>query len=239
MKPEWLDAFTLDDQPSPAAPLRRDQADAWAARAVDRTLKASSAGGMSRLARRFLLIAGLGGGLATLAVVHSPWREAPPADRAPSAVATPRSEASTSAVRPPPVEGVSVDDLPSAAPAPSTPAVRQPAAPPPSPAKAAREIPPESASDLLAEANRLRGQKEWARAAALYERVMSSAAEESYTATVALASLRLEHFDDPRGALALYERALSARPTGTLSAQARSGIERCRRSLGNEERSPR
>ncbi|MDF2692966.1 MAG: hypothetical protein K0S65_1349 [Labilithrix sp.] len=237
MKPEWLDAFTLDDQPSPAAPLRRDQADAWAIRAVDRTLKASSAGGMSRLTRRLLLVAGLGGGLTTLAMIHSPWREAPLAHPAPSAVATPRSEASTSAVRSPPVQTVSVDDLPSASPEPKAPVVRQPGPPPP--AKSDREIPPEAASDLLADANRLRATKDWARAAALYERVMSSTADESYAATVALASLRLEHFDDARGALALYERALSARPTGTLSAQARSGIERCRRALGNEDRSPR
>ena len=70
------------------------------------------------------------------------------------------------------------------------------------------------------------------------ERVMKSQVDESYAATVALASLRLEHLGNPRGALALYESALSARPGGALPAQAEAGAARCRRVLGNEGRSP-
>ena len=68
--------------------------------------------------------------------------------------------------------------------------------------------------------------------AQLYERVMGTRADEAYAATVALASLRLEHEGDPEGALALYERALAMRPEGVLSAQARAGAARCRRTLG-------
>src|SRR5262249_36873956 len=97
----------------------------------------------------------------------------------------------------------------------------------------------QTASDLLAEANRARRNSEWQRAASLYETVMRSQADESYAATVALASLRFEHFDDPKGALALYERALSTRPGGALSAQAEAGAARCRRAFGSDEPSSR
>ena len=41
------------------------------------------------------------------------------------------------------------------------------------PAPAAPDISEDAAADLLAEANRLRAQKDWARAAALYERAFA------------------------------------------------------------------
>ena len=119
----------------------------------------------------------------------------------------------------PPIETVAVTSLPNAVEAPAI------------AARPAAKIEPKTASDLLAEANDARRQSKWAEAAAIYERVMRSEADESYAATVALASLRLEHFGDPRGALGLYEKALSARPGGSLTAQAEAGAERCRSAI--------
>src|SRR5262249_48234228 len=86
--------------------------------------------------------------------------------------------------------------------------------------------PTQTPADMLAKANRLRGQREWGQAADLYQRVMTSKTDEAYAATVALAALHLEHLSDPRGALALYERALAMMPNGPLSAQAERGVER-------------
>jgi hypothetical protein len=72
----------------------------------------------------------------------------------------------------------------------------------------------------------LRGERRWREAARVYARVASEhpSSEESYVASVALASLRLEHLGDPAGARRGYQRALSAHPSGTLAEECRYGI---------------
>ncbi|MBN9164456.1 MAG: tetratricopeptide repeat protein [Myxococcales bacterium] len=242
MKPEWLDAFELDSEAGPASPLATDEAKALASKIVDRALPTAGTGLALRSSRSLFAIAGVGGALAVLGLAYSvrssecvdgtcagPTIAAAPAS---SIIATPEQPAIDSApTAPATIDSVSVDALPNAvAPSPST-------APAPAKVSDPSARPRETASDLLAEANRPRGQREWARAAALYERVLGSQVDESYAATVALASLRLEHLGDPRGALALYERALSSRPGGALSVQAQAGAARCRRVLGEEKHS--
>lgn len=246
MKPEWLDAFTLDGEAGPASPLAPDEAKALASKVVDRALSTGGRGLALRSSRSLFAIAGVGGALTVLGLVYNlRSNECLDSKCAGHAVAAaPASSVTVSPeqpdvqpviesapIAPATIDSVSVDALPNAvARSPST--VHAPTK-----ASEPSARPRETASDLLAEANRARGRREWARAAALYERVMGSQVDESYAATVALASLRLEHLGDPRGALALYERALSSRPGGALSVQAEAGAARCRRALGEEERS--
>lgn len=241
MKPEWLESFELDNDAGPAAPLGSTETHALARRAVDQALAPVAAA--TQLHRSWWHYAGFGaGGALTMVsiffVVHT--RDARCADGAcvdrPAVVTAPSGPSVAPAHTPAPehatieaqpIESVSVTALPNAPSAPVT-STRAVAA-----AVAERIEPPlATASDLLAEANRARRESQWERAASLYERVMRSQADESYAATVALASLRLEHFDDPKGALALYERALADRPGGSLSSRAEAGAARCRRALG-------
>ncbi|MGD8863178.1 MAG: tetratricopeptide repeat protein, partial [Myxococcales bacterium] len=96
---------------------------------------------------------------------------------------------------------------------------------------------PVAAGELLERANHARAAGEYGRAERLYSRAMRRAADpdDAYVATVAAAGLRLEHTGSPRGALALYRRALRARPTGPLSASVRHGIAEAHRALGDRE----
>jgi hypothetical protein len=241
MKPEWLEDFELDNEAGPAAPLGSSETQALARRAVDQALAPAALG--TQLQRSWWHYAGFGaGGALTMVSIFfvvntTDARCAGGAcDDRPAVVTAPSGLPAASAhapaperapIEPQPIESVSVTALPNAPSAPVT-SSRGVAA-----AVAERIEPPfATASDLLAEANRARRESHWERAASLYERVMRSQADESYAATVALASLRLEHFDDPKGALALYERALADRPGGPLASRARAGAARCRRALG-------
>lgn len=78
--------------------------------------------------------------------------------------------------------------------------------------------------DLLKAANQLRRQGRWADAERAYAQIPSP------VAALAAASLRLEHLNDPRGALRLYQSALRA---SSLSAEAELGIADCYRALGD------
>ena len=248
MKPDWLDAFSLDDEAGPATPLAAAEAEALASKVVARALPSGGASSIFRGPRALFIAAGLGGGLALFGAIHgfasneAPCLEGPcagePAASPPASVATVAPRAETVPSEPPAseapasevaaLEAVPISSLPdatlNAAPAASAPRGQ------------ATVVETRAASDLLAEANRARRDREWARAAALYERVMRSQADESYAATVALASLRVDHLEDPRGALDLYERALAHRPGGALSAQAKAGAARCRQILSGEGR---
>ncbi len=97
------------------------------------------------------------------------------------------------------------------------------------------EVVEQEADDLLARANALRGQRLWKDAEATYQEVAKkyprSAA--AYVAQVASAGLRLDHLDDPAGAKKLYQRALTARPSGPLVEEARYGLARALRALGD------
>jgi hypothetical protein len=99
-----------------------------------------------------------------------------------------------------------------------------------------REVEKE-AEDLLARANALRGERRWQDADGVYAEVAKryprSAA--AYVAQVASAGLRLDHLKDGGGARKLYRAALAARPTGPLAEEARYGLARALRVLGDRE----
>ncbi|MBI4509798.1 MAG: tetratricopeptide repeat protein [Deltaproteobacteria bacterium] len=137
-------------------------------------------------------------------------------------------------------------------PTPQAPAVPQPPPPiaPPLPAEVATgvevPVPKRSAhvsrqpkeevpEDLLAQANRLRAARRWQEADTVYRQVIAKfpGTTSAHVARVASASLHLEHLDDPRGALRLYEGALRGTPSGALTEEARYGIAESHRALGS------
>jgi tetratricopeptide repeat protein len=92
------------------------------------------------------------------------------------------------------------------------------------------------AEDLLAKANTLRRSSKWREAESVYlevaERFPKSGS--AYVALVAAASLRLEHLDDPAGALALLARA--AKKSGPLDAEILWHQSRAHRQRGDAQR---
>lgn len=251
MKPDWFEDFELDGKEGPARHVDASKAKVLASAIVRRALPAG-AGDAARVEgsftgrTRLLAIVGAASVVVASGLLHfTRSHEAPCPDETCAHVATVPS----AAVSPMTISGV-VDSSPASPASPASAAVSVTALPDAVSVKATEPAPrastktsepavapAKSPSDLLAEANRARGAREWGRAAALYERVSRLPADESYAATVALASLRFEQFGDARSALRLYERALSTHPDGELSAQARVGVERCHRALEAEEHS--
>jgi hypothetical protein len=90
--------------------------------------------------------------------------------------------------------------------------------------------------DIVALANQRRKEKRWRAAEELYERVMRDHAgtDAATIATVASASLHLDHLADPAGALSRFHRALRVRPRGPLAEEARWGVAETHRALGDE-----
>ncbi|MCA9613956.1 MAG: hypothetical protein H6721_25975 [Sandaracinus sp.] len=90
----------------------------------------------------------------------------------------------------------------------------------------------ETAEDLLRRANGLRGGRQWREAERTYLEVTSAhpSTHAAYVARVAAAALRLEHLDDPGGAVRLYRSAISH--GGNLDAEARAGLARAYGRLG-------
>jgi tetratricopeptide (TPR) repeat protein len=241
MKSDWRDAFKLDSDAGPASPLAPDDAEALASAIVGRALPSSGSVAHFASSRTLFALTGIGGALAVLGLTYAVASSGCPSgtcgepavisgsgSRSLPSGAAPLETTLPSAPAPLEVAPVPVSALPDVAAAP----LSSSRAPAKRDEHNAGRL--ETPSDLLAEANRARRDREWAHAAALYERVVGSQADESYAAMIALASLRLEHLGDPRGALALYERALAARPNGALSVQAEAGAARCRRTLGDE-----
>ncbi len=93
---------------------------------------------------------------------------------------------------------------------------------------------PQATRDLLHEANRLRAERRWNAAAALYRRVADARSDESTTAMLALASIRLEHQNDAREARRLYRAVVDAEPGGPLAEEARWGVAMACRALGDD-----
>jgi tetratricopeptide (TPR) repeat protein len=91
-----------------------------------------------------------------------------------------------------------------------------------------------SAPDLLARANRLRGDGKFRAAERAYLRVVaqSPASPSAYAARVAAAALRREHLSDPKGALALYGQALRSDPKGALGPEIHAGMAEVYGQLG-------
>ena len=96
---------------------------------------------------------------------------------------------------------------------------------------------PSSASDGLAEANALRAEGRYDRAADAYLSVIDRhpASDQAYVARVAAADILLDHQRDAAQALALYEAAVEQRPGGNLEGQALYGAARAHRALGRDQ----
>lgn len=103
------------------------------------------------------------------------------------------------------------------------------------------DTPPATPEDLMKQANEQRRARRWQAADALYQRVMDEhpGTSAAYVAAVAAASIRLDHLGNPRGALALYRRALRRGPDRALAEEARWGVAEAHRALGNTERERR
>lgn len=93
------------------------------------------------------------------------------------------------------------------------------------------------AGDPLQRANRFRQQRKWQAAEQTYRQVctMYPGSASAYVALIAAAALRLDHLDNPRGALALFHQAVSYKPRGALDVEARLGIARSWQQLGEEQ----
>ncbi len=109
---------------------------------------------------------------------------------------------------------------------------------PSGPASAAHGVSEEPSSvpaQLLAQANELRRAQQWARATAVYERIIRQfpASADAYSAKVAAASLRLEKLGDPAGARQLYRQALRPPGSGALDEEILWGLARADRAAGD------
>ncbi len=116
--------------------------------------------------------------------------------------------------------------------------VRAPAAEvPKSAAPVSAEIDLETAplEDLLALANERRRDHLWVEADELYQAVVQRfpSSDAAVVAEVASAALHVDKLRDPAGALAAYQRTLSARPTGPLAEESRWGLVEAWRALGD------
>ncbi|MGD8859459.1 MAG: tetratricopeptide repeat protein [Myxococcales bacterium] len=89
--------------------------------------------------------------------------------------------------------------------------------------------------DILARANRLRGEGRYRDAERAYLRAVRRApgSPVAHVARVAAADLRRERLGDPRGALQLYRRALGA--GGALAVEAHRGVALSQRALGHHD----
>ena len=215
------DRFPLDSSPGPAAPISEQQGRALVVAAIAaaglvakpavRTLRPSRRTWAILLAAALVLV--LGSALAAV-LPHLLRKEevVPPVVQ--PVLSTPPEGTSTSAVAP--TASIPPAPEPIATTGVSAPVVEQPA-------------------DLLRRANGLRKEHKWQDAETTYERVMARSphGDEGYAATVAAASIRLDHLGDAAGALRLYRAALSERPSGTLSEEARWGIAEGERVLGD------
>jgi tetratricopeptide (TPR) repeat protein len=92
---------------------------------------------------------------------------------------------------------------------------------------------PAAVGDQLARANLMRQAGRWKDAEAAYVGIAKrfTGASEAEVASLAAATLRLEHLADPEGALRLYE---SVARGGRLNVEALFGVARCQRALGNQ-----
>jgi hypothetical protein len=89
--------------------------------------------------------------------------------------------------------------------------------------------------DIVSLANQRRKEKRWRAAEELYELAMRDHAgtDAAAIATVASASLHLDHLADPAGALRRFHKALHLRPDGALAEEARWGLAETHRALGD------
>jgi hypothetical protein len=214
-------AARLDGGPGPARPLSEQAAAALVAGALAQAATPSAA----RRSPQWLRVAAAGAVLALVSGAVAAGLHIIRLHRA-TTITVPANQAEDDAPAIAPVV-----EEPETATAPATAPPSAPAAVP-SPAAPARQVP---AADLLLQANRMRADKRWRDAEKIYSRVAHTFpnGDEGAVAAIAAASLRLEHLNDPRGALALYENGLHRRPAGPLAEEARYGVAQAYGALGD------
>ncbi len=227
----------LDDRPGPAKRISSQHAAELVGAVLDRAAedRATTAGTRSsRSVRRVVLVAAalvVVAGAASAAIYELSVRRS---DSGPSTPA-PRHRVAPSATREEP------EPEPTVEPVDETPAEPEPAVVDPvERSRPARKRAPartdvdESPEDLLAQANERRKESAWRQAAKLYQRVRDEypGTSAAYVATLASASIHLEHLDGARRALELYRAAMRDRPEGYLAEEARYGLAEAYRALG-------
>ena len=229
----------IGDEPGPARPLAADQAEAIARAAVRRARSASPrrAFPLQLVASVALAVIAIGGALAAVTTFLVQDETGAEADtRGHTATPKPRARPGVereapraprpAATRPPALEEPKPTDTPASTQAPDTP-------------RAHGTGGGGTGGDMLQRANRLRAAGRYAQAERAYTRVARTTGRQgtgaAYAATIAAAELRLEHTNDPAGALRLFRRALRMQPRGALSAAAQYGIAQSQRVLGRPE----
>ncbi len=218
----------LDDAPGPARPLSPPRASALVRGALDVAFAPPPPAAPTpkpRFPRRAVWMTGAG--LAVVgAVAVGVWSARQPPPPAP-----PVPQEAEVRQAPPPSPAPVLEEAP---PPPEAPAVAQAPAPPVPETRPAPR-PTAEPEDLLRRANERRAEGQWRAAESLYQRVLQSSpgTESAYVALVASGGLRLEHLGDARGALRQYQQALKLRPAGSLSEEARHGVARAWRALGD------
>jgi tetratricopeptide (TPR) repeat protein len=210
--------LTLDADAGPALPLGARAEDALVGRVL--AAQAASVAGPSAAAKltRYAAAALILLGLSTSASAAVWWymsRPSAPAAPAPSVHVAPAPVR----VAQPPIAKSEPASAPEARPAP----------------KAHKPASPERARDVLAEANTLRKQAEYAAASARYAEAARLAPRSltAHAAELARADLLLEQLGRPREALDCYRAAQRAAPGGPLAADARLGEARALGALGD------
>ncbi|GAB4567014.1 MAG: hypothetical protein Tsb0020_19200 [Haliangiales bacterium] len=125
-----------------------------------------------------------------------------------------------------------------APPPPPEPARAEPLDPTPTPPRAKPDSASKiSAANLIERANKLRRARSWRRAEATYQRVRRAYpdTQSADVATIAAASIRLEHLGDARGAKRLYSAALRRAGKHALAEEARWGLARVHRRLRDRD----
>ena len=235
---EVIPGFVLDDGPGPARTLAAVQAAALVGAALAGAgfgATPSAAPLRPRLGARFWVSAGVLTAAGIVAAIwytrHTRERTAPPPVMQPVATPVPAAQPATHDAEP----DFEIEPAPAPAPAPApVPHAARPlphATPAPAPAPAAAE----TAEELLARANALRGQRKWQDADALYDRVAEKfpGTLSAHVADVASGELALEHLGAPARARQRFEAALAAKPGGPLAEEARYGIAEAYRALGD------
>jgi len=234
----WPRELSLDAQAGPAPYVTRAKADALIAGALEeagyrelpammaeaRTAEPRRRGSALSSAAAIALLACIGVGSASAAVMWYVREQSAPG--VPQPIVTQQLEARRAVAKPrrasKPVEPVVAPALPIEL----APQVLESAR-----SKLERRAP----EDWLVEGNRLRGERRWAKADEAYAQALRSAphSQTAYVARVASAAVRLEHLNDPAGALALYRAALREAPSGPLREEVLFGIADAQRALGN------
>lgn len=221
----------LDDREGPALRQSTAQRDAAVRAAVDRALPVRRQVFERRRLSVLLVAAALAiPGIGLALILGHPWSAASAPTPTPTTTggASLVPSAPREAPRSPPLEPL--PEPPGEVDSPDEPAA--PTTPEAGASAPTRGAQPANAQDSLLLANQLRREGRWADAAKAYSRIarVYPGTAQGSVASLAAASLHLEHLNDPRGALGLYQ---AARKSAGLSAEAELGIANSYRALGD------